>query len=132
MLAKESYSPILQSVQKKVGLSHSLARIPSHPMSHSTNNDYNKQSLIYLENDWSELFLRIYRNFSYKDSKHLKLVLHATRYTLHDFDAIGFDLGYLDKELKINDTVDIVFTLDLNEFNGNKKLQLKLLDIREG
>lgn len=67
-----------------------------------------------------------------KDARHIKLTLSSNVYRLTSFDAIGFDMGYLDKELKINDTVDIVFTLDLNEYNGNKKLQLKLLDIKKG
>lgn len=59
------------------------------------------------------------------DGKHLKLKLQA-------MDAIGFDLGYLAEELTEGEKIDIVFTIDINEWNNQKKLQLKIIDLRKG
>ena len=79
-----------------------------------------------------------------KEGKHLKLQLTEKRMTnnlTNDvkrttnneqiLDCIGFDFGYLDNDLKVGDTIDIVFTLDINEWNGSKKLQLKIIDIKK-
>ncbi|MGZ6346331.1 MAG: single-stranded-DNA-specific exonuclease RecJ [Anaerolineales bacterium] len=59
------------------------------------------------------------------DSKHLKLVLNDDRIT---FDAIGFRLGHLVQELPTQ--VDVLYTLESNEYNGRQSLQLNLKDVR--
>ena len=61
------------------------------------------------------------------DGKHLKLVVTDERIT---FDAIGFRLGHLLKELPTR--VDILFTFESNEFNGRQSLQLNLKDVKPG
>jgi len=55
--------------------------------------------------------------------KHLKLKLCAGG---KDIDAIGFNLA----DFGAHDVVDVVFNLDVNEWRGNRNIQLKLKDIR--
>lgn len=68
------------------------------------------------------------KNLKYvgKESKHLKI----------DFGfgskSIGGILFNYDKKLnlKIGDSVDVVYSIELNEWNGNKKIELKIRDCR--
>ncbi len=46
------------------------------------------------------------------------------------FKGIGFNLAYKFHLLSLDKQVDIVFTLDENEWNGEKHLQLKIIDFR--
>jgi single-stranded-DNA-specific exonuclease len=59
------------------------------------------------------------------DAKHLKMTLTDGRVT---FDAIGFRLGHLQKDMPKK--VDVMYTLEVNEFNGRTSLQLNLKDVR--
>jgi single-stranded-DNA-specific exonuclease len=59
------------------------------------------------------------------ESKHLKLVLSDSHIT---FDAIGFRLGHLRYELPLR--VDVLYTFEINEFNGRTSLQLNLKDVK--
>jgi hypothetical protein len=50
---------------------------------------------------------------------------------------IGFCLGDPERagenwcqKLKINDKIDVVFEVGINEWNGNRELQLKIIDLR--
>jgi single-stranded-DNA-specific exonuclease len=61
--------------------------------------------------------------------KHLKLRLSAPLSRLV-FEAIGFGLGKLLSQLSPEKSIDIAYNLSLNEWNGNRKLQLKIKDIR--
>ncbi len=54
--------------------------------------------------------------------KHVKLRVSG-------FDAIAFGFGNLYGELKRNTPIDIAFALDMNIWNGNRALQLKIKDI---
>ncbi|KAF0145755.1 MAG: single-stranded-DNA-specific exonuclease [Nitrospirae bacterium] len=56
-------------------------------------------------------------------NNHLKMRLKQGPQTI---DAIGFDMG----EPRPPDTIDAVFTLDINEYNGNSYLQLNLKAFR--
>ncbi|MBI5203611.1 MAG: single-stranded-DNA-specific exonuclease RecJ [Nitrospirae bacterium] len=58
-------------------------------------------------------------------NNHLKMRLKQGPQTI---DAIGFDMG----EPKPPDIIDAVFTLDINEYNGNSYLQLNLKAFRPG
>jgi single-stranded-DNA-specific exonuclease len=60
------------------------------------------------------------------DGKHLKLILEDDHRISHD--AIGFRLGHLQAELP--ERVDIMFTYEINEFNGRINYQLNLKDIK--
>lgn len=60
-----------------------------------------------------------------KDEKHLKLEL--IKYN-KKIDCIGF--GLASKELSIGNKVDIVYNLSINQWNGNRQIQLIIKDIR--
>jgi single-stranded-DNA-specific exonuclease len=45
------------------------------------------------------------------------------------FDAIAFSFGDLFKQLSSDTKIDVAYTIDMNEWNGNRKLQLKVKDI---
>jgi single-stranded-DNA-specific exonuclease len=59
------------------------------------------------------------------DSKHLKLTLTDGRVTV---DAIGFRLG--DQLPNLPALVDVLYTFEVNEYNGRASLQLNLKDIK--
>lgn len=67
------------------------------------------------------------------DGKHLKLRISSNLPNLPNlsnvFDAIAFNMGSLYGQLKTDQPVDIAYTIDMNVWNGNKKLQLKIKDI---
>ena len=46
------------------------------------------------------------------------------------FTGIGFNMAEKFHLLQMQKPIDIVFTLDMNEWNGEKNLQLKVIDIR--
>jgi single-stranded-DNA-specific exonuclease len=60
------------------------------------------------------------------EGKHLKLTFEDEHRTY--FDAIGFRLGYLQSSL--SPRVDIMYTLEANEWNGRTTLQLNLKDLK--
>jgi single-stranded-DNA-specific exonuclease len=62
-------------------------------------------------------------------TKHLKLALRAAGGP-KIFDAIGFGFGDKFPDLKNSDKIDIVFNLQEDEWNGNKKMQLRLIDLK--
>ncbi len=66
-----------------------------------------------------------------KDEDHLKIKVAKNKKSKTAFDAIGFNLG--DKCEKIIDgkKFDIAYSLDLNEWNGIRTLQLRLRDLKE-
>jgi single-stranded-DNA-specific exonuclease len=59
--------------------------------------------------------------------QHIRFVLQQ-----HDkiFTGIGFNMAGKFCLLQTNDPLDIVYTLDLNEWNGEKMIQLKIIDLR--
>lgn len=61
--------------------------------------------------------------------KHWKLSLRGETGGPKIFDAIGFSLVEKFPDLKKDDKIDIVFNLEEDEWNGNKKIQLKLIDL---
>jgi single-stranded-DNA-specific exonuclease len=67
-----------------------------------------------------------------KDRKHIKIFLENGNNTL---TAIGWNMcngGTTNwcEELKQGDKIDLVFEIDLNEWNGNRELQLMIVDLR--
>ena len=60
------------------------------------------------------------------EGKHLKLTLKDDNKIIH---AIGFNMGYLSEEYLIDDKVDVVGTLEINEYNGYENIQINLKDI---
>lgn len=61
------------------------------------------------------------------DKTHLKLTVFQGC-DRNAYGAIGFNLGH--KIDRINNGFDIVYTLDLNEWNGNTSIQLALKDLK--
>ncbi|HPN96587.1 MAG TPA: single-stranded-DNA-specific exonuclease RecJ [Candidatus Moranbacteria bacterium] len=64
-------------------------------------------------------------------NKHLKMSVRAKNGNPKIFDSIGFSMGDKFSDLKKGDVIDVVTTLSEDEWNGNKKIQLKLIDIRK-
>jgi len=62
------------------------------------------------------------------DGKHLRVMVSQDGGKTHKL--IGFSFGEWCAKLKIGDKIDIVFELDINEWNGNRELQLKIVDLR--
>ncbi len=65
---------------------------------------------------------------SLTEGKHLKLSLRDETYKI---DAIGFNLGELADEYKLNEKVDIVGNLEINSYNGVDNVQMNLKDIKK-
>jgi single-stranded-DNA-specific exonuclease len=61
--------------------------------------------------------------------QHLKLIIRNSDSKV-SFDAIGFGLGGQYKQLLPEQPIDIAYNFILNEWNGQRRLQLKLKDIR--
>ena len=59
--------------------------------------------------------------------QHIRFVVKQDDIT---FTGIGFNMADRFYLLQMNKPVDIVYTIDENEWNGNVSLQLKVIDIR--
>lgn len=62
--------------------------------------------------------------------KHLKLFLRSGSNTPKIYEAIGFNFAKEFKNIKAGDKIDAVYRLEEDTWNGNKKIQLKLVDLR--
>jgi single-stranded-DNA-specific exonuclease len=62
------------------------------------------------------------------EGQHLKLVVRRNGGAPQE--AIGFRLGHLAEHLRRHRRIDIAYTLEVNEWNGERKLQLNLKDFR--
>lgn len=63
-----------------------------------------------------------------KDGNHLKLTVgHGRR----AFDAIGFGMGASTSWIEVGAEVDLAYTPEFNEFNGNVGMQLRLSGVRQ-
>ena len=60
------------------------------------------------------------------EGRHLKLTLEDSRGAT--YDSIGFRIGHLKEDLASR--IDVMFTLEANEWNGRTTLQLNLKDIK--
>ena len=67
------------------------------------------------------------------NGRHLKMELimfDAESASAKNFKAIGFGLGEWERKLKKGDLIDVVFELIIDEWNGRRDLQLKIIDIK--
>ncbi|MFA5124287.1 MAG: single-stranded-DNA-specific exonuclease RecJ [Patescibacteria group bacterium] len=64
------------------------------------------------------------------DGKHLKVLVSQNGDLSNLHKLIGFSFGEWCARLKAGDKIDIVFELGVNEWNGNKELQLKIEDLK--
>ena len=62
-------------------------------------------------------------------ASHLKCQLHQNGVT---FDTIGFDMAEHFEKLLLNKPLDIAYVVEENEWQGNRKVQLQLKDIKMG
>lgn len=62
------------------------------------------------------------------EGKHIKLKLGIDNYIL---DAIGFNMGNIAEQYLIGDRVDVVGSLEINDFGDNENIQINLKDIRK-
>lgn len=60
------------------------------------------------------------------EGKHIKLYLKEDNFAI---DAIGFNLGNLADEYLIGDKIDVVGSIEINQFNGMESLQINIKDI---
>lgn len=63
--------------------------------------------------------------------KHLKMSLGATSGSPKIFDSIGFGFGAKFPDLKQGDIIDAAFNLSEDNWNGSKKIQMKLIDLKK-
>jgi single-stranded-DNA-specific exonuclease len=61
--------------------------------------------------------------------KHLKMILGFDKAGF--VEGIGFNLGEKAEEITLGDKIEIAFSVTLNEWNGNKKIEVKIKDIRK-
>ena len=80
----------------------------------------NRQPLVVYKN------LKIVSIRALSEGKHLKLMVKDENETIN---AIGFNLGYLTDEYLIGDKIDIVGTLEINNYNGLETIQINMKDI---
>ncbi len=64
-----------------------------------------------------------------RDGKHMKLKVKSQNAKVK-IDGIAFGMGERIKEFHVGDSVNIVYTIDNNVWNGNSTLQLKIKDIK--
>ncbi len=62
------------------------------------------------------------------EGKHLRLLLSDGAGTMRK--AIGFGFGSWCEKIKIGDKIDVVYDVDVNEWNGNREVQLKVVDLK--
>ena len=63
------------------------------------------------------------------DRQHIKLRLSAAKEKLSlSFWAIAFSSAAAYQKLKIGDVINLAYYLDINEFNGRREVQLKIID----
>ncbi len=62
------------------------------------------------------------------DGKHLRLMVQQEE-TTRKVIAFGFGDTW-GNELKIGDDIDVVYEISVNEWNGNRELQMKLVDLK--
>jgi single-stranded-DNA-specific exonuclease len=62
------------------------------------------------------------------DGKHIKLRVKSEESRI--ISAIGFSQAEQWRDLRIGDKIDIVYYIEMNEFNGRSEAQLKIVDIK--
>lgn len=63
-----------------------------------------------------------------ENGKHLRLEVHDGKGTTRK--AIAFGMGAKAEHLKIGSPIDLVYHVSINEWNGNRELQLKVVDMK--
>jgi len=61
------------------------------------------------------------------EKQHLKLKLQQNKFI---FDAVGFSVPDEWKNIKVGDQTDLVYYINMNEWNGSRSVQLKIVDLK--
>ncbi|MEG0856551.1 MAG: single-stranded-DNA-specific exonuclease RecJ, partial [Terrisporobacter sp.] len=61
-----------------------------------------------------------------KNKQHLKIIAENNK----SYECVGFNMAYLADDFEIGDKIDILFQVDENNFNNERKVQFLLKDIR--
>lgn len=64
------------------------------------------------------------------DRKHLRLTIREADHPFY-FKCVGFRMGEWVQKLRVGDTIEIVYEAGVNEWNGNREIQLRIVDIRK-
>ena len=67
-------------------------------------------------------------DFAGSDNQHIRLMVGDENGIIRK--TIGFGLGEKWGDLQMGDRVDVVYEVSINEWNGNRELQLKIIDIK--
>lgn len=76
----------------------------------------------------------LYKNLKIKsirtlsEGKHIKMTLQDDNINI---DAIGFNMGNLAEDYRIDDVIDVVGNIEINTFNNRDSVQINLKDIRK-
>ena len=62
------------------------------------------------------------------DGKHLRLTVQSSDGKI--LKMIGFSFGFYSETLLLNEVIDIAFEVSVNEWNGNRELQGRIVDIK--
>ena len=62
------------------------------------------------------------------DGQHIKFRIKGKNGNF--ISAVGFSQSERWQDIRIGDTIDIVYFADVNEFNGRSEIQLKIVDIK--
>lgn len=62
-----------------------------------------------------------------QDNQHLRLALHDGKQV---WSAVAFRHGFWAGRLRLSQLIDIVYTLDFNDWNGERRMQLEIKDLR--
>ena len=61
-----------------------------------------------------------------KNKQHLKLIVENEK----SYECVGFNMAYLADDFQVGDKIDVLFQVDENNFNNERKVQFLLKDIR--
>ncbi len=70
-----------------------------------------------------------------KEKNHLRFTLRRSTgkkgidYRDINYNAVAFNFGFLFENIKAGDLIDILYSYEINEFNGNSTLQINIRDI---
>jgi single-stranded-DNA-specific exonuclease len=62
-----------------------------------------------------------------QEGHHLRLVLHDGK---HGWNSVAFRQGYWANKLRLEQQIDVVYSLEFNEWNGERQMQLEIKDLR--
>lgn len=70
------------------------------------------------------------RNLRISDIMKMGVNGQHLKFRLNNFWALGFNQSEKWDNLRVGDKIDLVYNLEMNEFNGRSEVQLKILDIK--